>query len=359
MSLKVGIPRALLYYYYFPQWAAFFNHLGVQVVVSRETTRGLLEKGLRSTVDEACLPVKLAVGHVLDLRDRVDYIFLPRLVSMARREYICPKFLGFPDMVRNTIDGIGPLIDCNLDLYRKNSSQYDFFYAVGKMFTRNPVKIRRAYHASLEALRRHCLAMESGALAGETAPETTPAHQNRTGEARAGDVNVAVIGHPYNLYDRFISMNLIKRLKENGANVLTAEQLPEQMARREAQRLPKKLFWTLNQRMIGAAYHYFERPDVHGVIHVASFGCGPDSMTGELIERYARKWSRKPLLILTLDEHTGEAGMVTRLEAFLDMVRWRRNLADAAAATTTKIIAKKAEETTGAPDTSTGVFAAK
>lgn len=327
MSIKVGIPRALLYYYYFPQWAVFFEQLGVQVVVSRETTRGLLEKGLRATVDEACLPVKLAVGHVLDLRDRVDFIFLPRLVSMARREYICPKFLGFPDMVRNTIDGIDALIDCNLDLYRKNSNQYDFFYNVGKIFTRNPVKIRRAYQASLQALNRYWMAMESGALAGEALSGAATTHRSDT----AGDVTVAVIGHPYNIYDRFISMNLIKKLRENGANVLTAEQLPEQVVRREAQRLPKKLFWTLNQRMIGAAYHYFERPDVHGVIHVASFGCGPDSMTGELIERFARKSSRKPLLILTLDEHTGEAGMVTRLEAFLDMVRWRRNLVDAAA----------------------------
>jgi len=29
-------------------------------------------------------------------------------------------------------------------------------------------------------------------------------------------------------------------------------------------------------------------------------------------------------LNINLDEHTGEAGIITRLEAFLDMVRWRR-----------------------------------
>jgi len=88
MSVKVGIPKALLFYYYYPQWKTFFTKLGVKTVISRDTTRGLLEKGLQSTVDEACLPVKLAVGHVLDLRDRVDYIFLPRMVSTAVREYI-------------------------------------------------------------------------------------------------------------------------------------------------------------------------------------------------------------------------------------------------------------------------------
>lgn len=324
MSIKVGIPRALLYYYYHPQWVTFFRRLGAETVVSRETTRGLLDKGLKSTVDEACLPVKLAVGHVLDLRGRVDYIFLPRIVSTARKEYICPKFLGFPDMVRHTINDLPPIIDCNFNLYHKGSSPSDFYFRVGKFFTRNPARIIMAYNASKAALDKHNLDMQSDCM---------PVRQKQTAEG-SGDfsgINIAVIGHPYVIYDNYISMNMIKRLRDSGARVLTADHLPESVVREEAFRLPKKLFWTINQRMVGAAYHYFNREDVHGLIHVASFGCGPDSITGELIERCARSGSRKPMLSLTVDEHTGEAGMITRLEAFLDMVRWRRNLADAAA----------------------------
>lgn len=326
MSVTVGIPRALLYYYYYPQWETFFSKLDVKTVISRGTTRGLLEKGLQTTVDEACLPIKLAVGHVIDLRDRVDYIFLPRMVSTARREYICPKFLGFPDMVLNTIDGLPPLIDFNMDLYRRGSSPYEFFYTVGKIFTKNPARIFMAYKASKNALQNQYQAFESGILPIEC--DTKKDRSNCAGET---DLKIAVIGHPYNIYDRFISMNMIDRLRKNGVNVVTADQLPDHVVRREAQKLPKQLFWTLNQRMIGAAYYYLNQQDVHGVIHVASFGCGPDSMTGELIERYARGKSCKPLLNITIDEHTGEAGMVTRLEAFLDMVRWRRSLDDVAA----------------------------
>ncbi|WP_449240752.1 acyl-CoA dehydratase activase-related protein [Desulfoscipio gibsoniae] len=329
MSATVGIPRALLYYYYYPQWKTFFDHLGVKTVVSRETTRAILEKGIKSTVDEACLPIKLAVGHVLDLKDRVDYIFLPRIVSTARREYICPKFLGFPDMVRNNINNLPPLIDNNMDLYRKGSSLYNLFYMVGRYFTHNPASIYKAYKASMESLHVHCRDMEAGRLPFETGGKDNQNYRTRDGGVH--DVTIAVIGHPYNIYDRYISMNMIKRLWDYGADVLTADQLTETAFRREAGKLPKQLFWTLNQRMVGAAFYYFERPDVDGLIHVASFGCGPDSMTGELIERYARRSSRKPLLNLTIDEHTGEAGMITRLEAFMDMVRWRRHLDDVAA----------------------------
>ncbi len=322
MSIKVGIPRALLYYYYHPQWVTFLRRLGVETIISHETTRGLLERGLKSTVDEACLPVKLAVGHVLDLRDRVDYIFLPRIVSTARKEYICPKFLGLPDMVRHTIDSLPAVIDCNINLYRKGNSPADFYFRVGKYFTRNPAKIVMAYQASVTAQNKYLSDMRSNGL---TAPEHSGEPAGNSG------VTIAVIGHPYVIYDNYISMNMIKRLRKSGVRVLTADFLPEALVREEAFRLPKKLFWTVNQRMVGAAYHYFSREDVHGLIHVASFGCGPDSITGELIERCARDGSRKPMLSLTIDEHTGEAGMITRLEAFLDMVRWQRNLADVAA----------------------------
>ncbi|MCL2338091.1 MAG: acyl-CoA dehydratase activase-related protein [Firmicutes bacterium] len=323
MSIKVGIPRALLYYYYHPQWVTFLRRLGLETVLSRETSRGLLEQGLKSTVDEACLPVKLAVAHVLDLRGRVDYIWLPRIVSTARKEYICPKFLGLPDMVRHSVDNLPPVIDTTLNLYRQGSSPADFYFQAGRYFTRNPVKIIMAYQASVKALEEHRTA---------TQQEAPPAGADTLSDDSAGsNITVAVIGHPYVLYDHYISMNMIKRLQKNGVRVLTADCLPEELVREEAFRLPKKLFWTINQRMVGAAYHFFHRADVHGLIHVASFGCGPDSFTGELIARCARDGSAKPLLNLTIDEHTGEAGLITRLEAFLDMVRWRRSLADAAA----------------------------
>jgi len=76
--------------------------------------------------------------------------------------------------------------------------------------------------------------------------------------------------------------------------------------------------------MIGSAFHFMDSDSIDGIIHVASFGCGPDSFTGEIIERQVRRRGNLPFLNLTIDEHTGEAGVITRLEAFIDMIRWRR-----------------------------------
>lgn len=318
--MRIGIPRALLYYYYYPLWRVFFEELGAEVVLSSPSTKGVLAGGLKSAVDEVCLPVKLAFGHVLDLAGKVDMIFLPRMVSVKKREYICPKFLGLPDMVR-CLKGLPPLIDVNVNLYRKKSNVYSAVKEVGKIFTNNHLKIWVAYRRSLNMQYKYFRLLQLGLMPTEAIAVMEDRVEDEYLPDRK-DMTIVLIGHPYNIYDSYISMNMIGRLRAMGATVVTAEHLSDNVVRKHAGRLPKKLFWTLGQRMIGAALHYLERPGVCGMVHVAAFGCGPDSMTGVLIERYAR-FAGMPFLNLTLDEHTGEAGIVTRLEAFLDMVRWR------------------------------------
>lgn len=321
MPWKVGVPRALLYYYYYPLWRNFFEELGAEVVLSPSSTKGVLASGLKYAVDDVCLPVKMTFGHVLELAEKVDFIFLPRMVSVEKREYICPKFLGLPDMIRR-LGGLPPLIDVNVDLYRSTLNAYSAAREAGSLFTKNSLKIWLAFRRSVAVHKKYFRLLQLGLTPPEALAVLEDRVKNEPLPCPEG-MTVALIGHPYNIYDPFISMNMIKKLRSMGVNVATSEHIPEREARGQAARLPKKLFWTLGQRMIGAAFYYLERPEVSGMVHVAAFGCGPDSMTGELIERQARA-AGKPFLNLTLDEHTGEAGVITRLEAFLDMVRWRK-----------------------------------
>ncbi|MEG6616285.1 acyl-CoA dehydratase activase-related protein [Peptococcaceae bacterium 1198_IL3148] len=326
MSVKVGIPRALLYYYYYPLWKDFFESLGCEVVLSDKSNKGILDSGIKNTVDEACLPVKLAFGHVKNLADKpVDYIFIPRLVSVAYKEYICPKFLGFPDMARQNIVGLPAVIDTTISFMRKRHNVDQAYKQLGKKFSGNPIKVRQAYHKGLRALAKYNQLLLKGHLPEEAMSIMYDRSAKASQVKPCGDLNIAIIGHPYNIYDPYISMNIIKRLQSMGVVVVTPDHLSEDEVRHQAGRLPKKLFWTLGQRMIGAGYHYAESEDIDGIIHIAAFGCGPDSMTGELIERNIRGSTKLPFLNLTLDEHTGEAGVITRLEAFLDMVRWKNS----------------------------------
>jgi len=323
MKIKVGIPRALLYYYYYPLWCSFLQFLGAEVIPSAPTNKSILSRGLQRAGDDICLPVKLAFGHILALAPKVDCLFLPRLISVARREYICPKFLGFPDMVRQSLDGLPPVIDADIDLYRSGRSLWPAFLRAGRMLNSNRWRIYHAYRRALGVQKRYAALLTAGWLPEEAIAAVLGGRGNRPEQADKNKPVVAVIGHPYNIYDSYINMNLLPRLRAAGLKPVTADALAEETLWREVSVLPKQLFWTLSRRMVGAAFHYLRDPRVTGIIHITSFACGPDSMTGELIERRIRREGQMPFLNLTLDEHTGEAGLLTRLEAFLDMVQRR------------------------------------
>lgn len=324
--MKVGIPRALLFYYYYPLWRAFFTELGVEVVVSHETNKRILDIGLSYALGEACLPVKLFFGHVLELSDKVDYLFIPRLVSVEQKEYICPKFMGLPDMVKARLTNLPPIIDTALDVgERRGVSLPHFFEKVGSIFTCDRQLIRRAYQCAIEADENYWRLLTGGMLP----PEAIDAGEGMSEAAATSNVSqsflkIGLLGHPYNLYDSYISMNLIGKLRKMGASVITADLVSDSLINDQTKKLPKRLFWTLGKRMIGSALTFFENEQLDGVIYLTSFGCGPESLVGELVERWAKRMANLPFMMLTIDEHTGEAGMVTRLEAFIEMIRRRK-----------------------------------
>ncbi len=318
MSVKVGIPRALLYYHYFPAWQSFFSELGADVVVSGETTKNILDTGIRAAVDEACLPVKLYLGHLADLRDRgVDYIFAPRVVSVERKKYLCPKFLGLPEIARFGLPGLPEILDTEIDVSKAYKKTRRNISRLAGRFNRRPWVLGRALRAARSAQEAYEAELRRGLTPLDALSGKSP-------EKEEGKIRIAVLGHSYNLNDPFISMNLIARLRGFDVNVVTSEMLRPQDIRRAANRLEKEIFWTFGKELMGAAIHLLEEESVHGIVLVASFGCGPDSLICELVERLYKRSKKIPVLLLTLDEHTGEAGIVTRLEAFCDMLRWRK-----------------------------------
>jgi len=337
----VGIPRALLYYHYYPMWKAFFESLGGTVVTSGETTRAILDAGIKVTVDEACLPVKVFHGHVLALAGKCDYVFVPRLVSVERRAFICPKFMGLPDMIRCNCRDAPRIIDSCINLSRTTREYVRAVLATGRMFTRSTLRILAAHRRGRAALTRYGRCLESGMtpdeamafmgvapLSDELAQRAVAAASSTSGVARGGggaaNVVIGLVGHPYIIYDSFVSMNVIRRLREMGATVITADMLPWAVTEREAARFPKRVFWTIGRRLLGAGFHFLRSGTVHGCLHMSAFACGPESLIGDILEREAARHRDVPFATITVDEHTGEAGVLTRLEAFVDVVTRRR-----------------------------------
>ena len=318
----IGIPRALLYYQYYPMWKTFFEELGAEVVVSSPTTRTMLSSGSSRVVADTCLPVKIFLGHVISLAERCDYIFIPAIRSVKRKAYNCSKFLGLPDMTKAVVPESPPILDIEIDINKGKRHLYQAIYRLGKRFTWSPFKVRRAslaaWHAYLEYRQLmssqgltppQAIAKMSGKLEPE-APTSMPA-------------TIALIGHPYILYDEHISHRLIHRLEQADNKVLTPEMLTTEELESAIARLVGKAHWTYEDEVVGAGGHYLENR-VDGVIGLMTFGCGPDSQMMDMVHRRAAKLGATTFMSLTLEEHTTEGGIVTRLEAFLDMINRRK-----------------------------------
>lgn len=316
---KVGIPQGLFYYYYYPLWKTYFQELGTEVISSSDTNRKTVETGIELAVDEACFPIKVYFGHVHELcAYGLDYLFLPRMVSVELRSYICPKFMGVPDMIRATIPDLPPLISPVVDLSKTDKLYKRDMEKIGRLFTNRSAQIKHAYRRGLEELA----VCEKLTRTGLTRAEAIEFWEGKAVPlAMGGDLRIGVLGHGYSIYDRVISLNIINRLREMGCQVQLVEMIDGRMVEEQASRIQKRVFWTLGRKIVGSALYMKEQSNIDGIIYLACFGCGPDSLIGEIV---ARKLGNKPWMMLTLDEHTGEAGLITRLEAFCDMLRRRK-----------------------------------
>jgi predicted nucleotide-binding protein (sugar kinase/HSP70/actin superfamily) len=137
------------------------------------------------------------------------------------------------------------------------------------------------------------------------------------------EFKVGLIGHAYNVLDSFVNMDIKNKLNALGLGVMTSEHIPREYIDDEVKKLFKKPFWTYAQEYYGAAVGIFRKGLCDGIIYLSSFSCGVDSVVTELIKNEIGDF---PFMVLKLDEHTGEAGFNTRIEAFSDLLKRRRKV---------------------------------
>ncbi|AZR72316.1 hypothetical protein BBF96_02250 [Anoxybacter fermentans] len=318
MGIRVGIPRCLLYYSFFPGWKSFFEELGAEVVLSPPTNKKILDLGIKKAVGEICLPIKLFFGHVEVLKDKVDYIFVPRIMSIHRKEWICPKFLGLPDMVKAQFKDLPPMIAPDINMRKSRLTIFKGALKAAQPFTKSWLKVMKALYRALQIQFKY----ENKLKQGKTPIEIL--ENIKLPDPGPDPLVIALLGHPYLIYETFINMDLIRRLRGMGAILITPEMISKRQIKKGAAQQKKDLFWTFNKKILGAANHLLTSSSLDGMILLAAFGCGPDSLINELIERRAKRKGKFPLLSINLDEHSGEAGFITRLEAFIDMIKLRR-----------------------------------
>lgn len=293
----IGIPNGLLYFKYKMFLNTFFKGLGASVITSPSTNAEILDLGIKYCVDEACLPIKIFHGHAAYIRNKCDIMLIPRIMQIEKNEFICPKFCGLPEMIKNNIPNMPPIISEPIYAFSKKSFR-SWINHTGRLFTKNIFKINHAYDAAIDFQNQY-----------------EPKTRNNS-----FPINIALVGHPYNIYDNFANMNVIKKLQKLGIGVITEEYIKKSIINKQSSSLFKKPFWTFERNSYGFSTYMAEQKNIDGIVYVSSFACGIDSIVIELIKDQLDSF---PILVLKIDEQTGEAGFNTRLEAFSDMLKRR------------------------------------
>ena len=295
--MKIGIPRAFYYHSYPGLWECFFRRLGHEPVVSPPSTQATLHKASAQTETEGCLPQKLFDGHVLSLIGKVDAVFVARIISIVKKYNCCPRFGALLDATRAGIARGVPLI---------------------------PIEINETVaplSKTLMKLARTTLGADTktAKLAVKEAIEAMAQHHReeaRRQQEQAPGKKYLLLGHPYTLHDHFIADPMIKKMAQL--------QVPVELMSFAGSRhiKPGDILWCVFNQM----YHKLHELDTQtyaGVIQISTFNCGADSMMADRFRRVCRQ-KGVPYMLLMMDDHTGEAGLDTRLEAFVDSLSWQK-----------------------------------
>jgi len=305
--IKIGIPRGLLYYKYYKLWEVFFENLGCQIVLSPQTNKKILEKGANLAIDESCLSLKIFLVHVDYLKDKVDYIFVPHIVSLHKNEEMCVKLMGMYDISRNTFRDVN-FIEYTVDV-EKYWPEFFGFLKLGWNFSKNPLLIIFSYLKAKKDQHhfRQKLIKEQ---------------EEQINNLKPDEPVILIVSHPYTIYDGFLGKPIIDFLNKEGVKIIYSDIADKDKIKNLSENISTDLYWTYNKELLGGLELYKDKAD--GIIFLITFPCGPDALVVNLCQNKIKK----PMITIILDELQGEAGLRTRLESFVDILKIRKKKAN-------------------------------
>ncbi len=307
---EVGIPLTLTMCDYLPFWGTFFRHLGYRTHFSGATNRSIVAAGLRRVPAEFCYPVKILFGHVYELIGKgIRQIFIPHLrlfipPGESSERYACPYTQAAPYVVRENVAPEAEILTFEYPVEREAAHWAETLAKALGVRRAEVESAGRAAQAAQDAFRARCRAEGQAFLSRLT---------------KDGKRGAVLLGRPYNTADRHLSLNLARRLKGLGVEPIPFDFLP--LEREPLPPLWERIRWGYGRKLVQAARALKHHPHLGAVI-VTNFGCGPDAFVDQYLEAELKG---VPHLLLELDDHQAEAGLVTRIEAFARNFKIRRS----------------------------------
>lgn len=303
----VGIPRCFSIYTLWPLYSWFFHSLGIEIFVSRN----IPAEGTARIESAYCFPAEIAHGAVQDIFERnLDYIFLPHFKDMESYEKnhpanFCPITQSLPYYIKKAFPEIpedkylAPVISFMYGVEKASESFIEMGYKLGFDEHESRKAFNIAYDKQLEYFTK-----------------ATDIGKQALAEARnAKKPVIALLGRPYNAFTNDANMDIPKKYTTNGYSVIPFDILPFT----DAEIYPH-MYWYYGQQDMKTSVLLKDENNIF-LTYISNFSCAPDSFLLHYL-----KWimGTKPFLILELDSHTADAGVDTRIEAFLDIIEGYR-----------------------------------
>jgi predicted CoA-substrate-specific enzyme activase len=299
----IGIPRAFSVHTLYPLYAWFFHELGIRTFLSEDVAHD----GVARAESTYCFPAEIAHGAVQDCIDKgADYVFLPHFRDMPSYEdevhaNFCPITQGLPYYIKKAFPDVEErrLLPLVVSFKFGEQKALEYFVEFGARLGIAEAEVKAAFEKALERQQAFFAAARK---LGEEAMV----------EARKADRPViAVLGRPYNAFTPEANMGIPRKFTTRGYSVIPFDILPY-----ESERIFPNMYWYYGQQDMKAANFLKDEENVY-VTFITNFSCAPDSFLLHYL-----KWTmgQKPFLVLELDSHSADAGIDTRVEAFLDII---------------------------------------
>ena len=275
MKKRVGFPRALLFYKYSVLWTTFFKELGADIIVSPKTDKKIKDLGVNAAPDEDCYSTKLYFGHVLFLKDKIDYLFIPRLGSDHKLNVGCPKFIALAEVLKSIFPDLPEIIMPYFSMAKSGHRKlrlYGIIFSIGLKFTYNPLRIIRAGRRAFQAYKED----QNGLIISEE-----QLNQWVKSELILNDppfleygkepLKIALIGHPYVINDEISSLSIRKLLQINGVDIITSEQMPKSLIEKQMAKLDYNMYFNYSRELLGTVMHFLENKTIDGIIQFIVF----------------------------------------------------------------------------------------
>ncbi|MFP4521992.1 MAG: acyl-CoA dehydratase activase [Fibrobacterota bacterium] len=308
INLKIGIPRALIFHEQLPYWKTFFAYLGCEVIVSDKTSSRIISDSTAGSVSETCFPVKLVNGHIADLAAKgAEAFFLPVIHKLEEdasfsENYLCPLVQGSGCIGRAYAESYFPGI--------KIFSPSLYFSRDSEKPDREMLRFAADAKIPASALKS---AMKSAARSQKMFEAWKKKRWNKLIQEHKSDL-IVVAGRPYNTSDAGLNLQIARKLLRLGKIPVPMDMIPYHNTD-ISQHYPG-MYWKYGQSILKAArFLRTNKSLLMDMIYLTNFKCGPDSF---ILKFMNEEMKDNPFLVLELDEHSADAGMVTRLEAFIE-----------------------------------------